>query len=67
MPRGVDESGWIYGEIEKKRRYGTSHGLYKSCQGWASVNSRTTKSGMEADKERKLLDYFVRSYQGIAR
>jgi hypothetical protein len=29
----VDELGRIYGEIEKEQGRGTSHGVYKECQG----------------------------------
>ncbi len=33
VPRGVDELGRIYGEIEKEQRRGTSYGVYEKCQG----------------------------------
>ena len=55
----MDELGRMYGEIENEQRRGTSHSQSKKHQGQASGNLRTTKSGMDADKERKHLDLLV--------
>lgn len=56
MPRDIDRMGRVDRQIEQRVTL-QQESWYKECQGQASGNARRTNGRIDADKERKVIDY----------